>query len=201
MSRHGDKFGPQRLKIHGLAAGGLGGVQNKGHTAPAAQVCDFLRRQNIAEHIGNVVKNNGLHFSGKLLFKLAQNQVRPEQGRSCHLDGHALDGGQRPGDGIVLIARDQHRVPRLYQCVDGDVQPVGRVIGEYHVFRLGHVKQLCGRLPAGQGGLRRLERRLMPSPARACKMIHGIRNSPGDAGRLLQGCGGAVEINHTSTSR
>ena len=41
--------------------------------------------------------------------------------------GHASDVPEGPGNGVVLVAGDNHRVPGGYQASDGDVQAVGGV--------------------------------------------------------------------------
>ena len=110
----------------------------------------------------------------------------------------ALDEGA--GNGVVLIAGDDHPAARLDQGVNGNIQPVGGIEGKDHLLRLRHMEQRGRLLPAGKGGIRRVHGRPVASPAGAGQMVDGPGRCPGHAGRLLQSGGCAVQINHSATS-
>ena len=109
-------------------------------------------------------------------------------------------GVEGPGHGVVLIAGDHHPAARLCQGFYRDVQAVGGVKGKHYPLRVVYVKQPGRRLPTGKGGLRSRHGRPVPSPARAGQIVDGPGRGSRHSGRLLQGGGGTVQIDHRATS-
>ena len=64
-------------------------------------------------------------------------------------------GGQRPGNGVVLIARDDHTPSRRHQAFDGDVQCVCGIQCEHHLLRIVQMKKLRQLTAAGKRRVRR----------------------------------------------
>ena len=60
-----------------------------------------------------------IHPAPQLLLKGGQHPCLVEDRRLGHPDGQVPPGTQRAGDSVVLIAGDEHGVPRAHQGVDG----------------------------------------------------------------------------------
>ena len=100
----------------------------------------------------------------------------------------------------MLIAGNEYGVPRSDQGFDGQVQGVGGVEGEDHLFRVVYVEEFGCLLAAGKDRFGGLHGRPVSPAAGAGQMVHSVRSRPHDSRRLLQGCSGTVQINHSSTS-
>ena len=199
VPRHGDEGRSQLSHPHRQAAGGLGGVQHKGDPPRPAQGGDLPNRQHEAEYIGHVGAEHRLHVPVQLPLKGRQLGLPVKKGclRHPHLRPQGAEGA---GDGVVLIAGDHHRVPRLQQGADGDIQAVGGVEGKHHLLRVLQMEELRRGPAAGEGRLRRSHGGGVAAPPRGGQMVHRPGHGPGHGGRLLQGGGCAVQIDHNSTS-
>ena len=201
MAGHGDESSPQLIQVHRQAAGGLGGIQNQRYAPSGAQGGDLGHRQHIAKDVGDMVAYDCGDLRGQQPLELVQDGLRLKQGRGGHLHLDVWDCGQRPRDGVVLVAGNQHGVPRLDQGLNGDVEPMGGVEGQYHIVGLPHVKQLRRRLAAGEGGLRGQHGRLVSAPSGRGHVVDRIGAGTGHGGRFLQRGSGGVQVDHRSTSR
>ena len=141
VSRHGDKGCAQLPHVDGQTPGRLGGVQHKGNSTFPAQGRDALHRQDEAEHVGHMVTNDGPHRLVQLALKGADLSLRIKE-RACSHPDIDTKGVERSGDGVVLIAGDHHGVPGLQQGMNGEIQPMGGVGGEHHLFWALHLKEL-----------------------------------------------------------
>ena len=150
MSRHGDKGCAQLPHVDGQTPGRLGGVQHKGNSTFPAQGRDALHRQDEAEHVGHMVTNDGPHRLVQLALKGADLSLRIKE-RACSHPDIDTKGVERSGDGVVLIAGDHHGVPGLQQGMNGEIQPMGGVGGEHHLFWALHLKELRRCLTAEKG--------------------------------------------------
>lgn len=199
MPRHPDKGTAQLIHVDREASGGLRRIQDKGHSSAPAQFRHPRHRQDIAEHVGDVGADDARYLRRELLGKGFQHGVRPEQRGPGGLDA-AAQGGQRTGDGVVLVAGDHHRIPGLYHGFDGQIQRMGGIEGKDHVSGVLQMKEFGGCLSAGKGRISRQHGRFVPAPPGACHMLHGIGDGPPDRGRFLQGGGRAVQIDHQSST-
>ena len=97
---------------------------------------------------------------GQIVFKGLIHGLRLEQRRTGHFYGHVRDSRQGPGDRIMLVAGHQHRISRLDQGMDSQIEGVGGVEGKDDLLRGGHVEQPRRRLPAGECDCRGLHSRI-----------------------------------------
>ena len=157
---------------------------------------DFVHGEGVAEDVGGVGADDGLypsiHRPAEALDHLAGVEKPPVDNPA----GHAPDVPEGPGNGVVLIAGDNHRVPGRYQAPDGDVQAVGGVGGQDDVFRCGNVEQLRRLHPAAQHQVRRHPGGGMVTPSGGGHGVNRVCHRRWDGGRLLQRSGRAVEIDH-----
>ena len=114
--------------------------------------------------------------------------------------GHAADVRQGPGDGVVLIAGYDHRVPRSHKAADGDVQAVGGAGGQDGVVRLGYVKELRRLHPAAQHQVCRQAGGRVVSPSGGGHGAHRAGHRRRNGVRLLQRGGCAVKVDHRASS-
>ena len=170
--------------MDGQTPGRLGGVQHKGNSTFPAQGRDALHRQDEAEHVGHMVTNDGPHRLVQLALKGADLSLRIKE-RACSHPDIDTKGVERSGDGVVLIAGDHHGVPGLQQGMNGEIQPMGGVGGEHHLFWALHLKELRRCLTAEKGGFCRPHGGNMPAAARGCQAPHCGRNRPRHGGRFL----------------
>ena len=185
VPRHGNEGGPQLTQGKGQAAGRLGGIHDQGDPPAPAQGGDVLDGQDEAEHIGNMGAHRRPHLRGQRPAEGLQSGRPVKQGAVRHPHRHPRDGPERPGDCVVLITGDHHGVPRPDQGFDGQIQPVGGIESKDHLFRLRHIKEGGGLLPAGKGGVRRRHSGPVSPPAWAGQMADGPGAGPGHLRRLL----------------
>ena len=137
-------------------------------------------------------EDSRVHLPRQLPLELLQKEVRAEERGLDQFDPHAGDHGQGAGHGVVLVAGEDHGLPRLDQRAHGNIQPVGGVERQNDPLRLANPEALGGGLPAGQEGLRCPRRRAVIAPAGAGHGGQGLGHGLGDRRGLLQGGGGAV---------
>ena len=200
VPRHGDEGRPQGLEVHLQAAGGLGGVHDEGHPPVPAGGGDLFDGQDEAEHIGHMGAHGEVGPPVQRPDEGVQGGLLVEQGRPGHPQLQTGDGVEGPGHRVVLIAGEHDPSPRLCQGPDGDVQAVGGVKGKNHPLRIRDVEQPGGLLPAGKGDPSRLHGGAVAAPAGAGQVVDGPGGGPGHRAGLLEGGGGAVQIDHRATS-
>ena len=96
----------------------------------------------------------------------------------------------------MLQVRGDHVVPRADETVDGDVQGFGDVGGKDHVVRPGAAQELCQLLPAAVDRPGRRQGPAVGPPGGVAHGGQGLRHRLGHLGRLVQGGGRIVEIDH-----
>ena len=120
VARHGNKRRPKAFQIQRQDACGLGRVNDKGDSPPPADLRNDLHRLHKAEHVGNMIADHSVQTGADQQVKGLSHRLRAEQRSACH--GHiGLKRRQRSGDGIVLIAGDQHSSPAGNQTFDGNI--------------------------------------------------------------------------------
>ena len=82
----------------------------------------------------------------------------------------------------------------------GDIESMGSVKRKNHLIDAGHMKEGSRLLPTGEGSIGGSHSRPMSSPSRAGQVVNGVCGGASHRGRLLQGGGRAVQIDHSSTS-
>ena len=167
MPRHGDKRRAQRIHVYRQHPRRLRRIQHEWHTLLPTQRRDALYRQSEAKHVGHVCADHRVRRtrqrSGELPYHLLPIKQRPIRYRQLH----AGDSVQRPGNGVVLIPRNDHPSAGLHQRMHGNVQPMCSAGGEHHSRRISHAKQLCCQCAALQVCfLRRPRGRITPPPRR-----------------------------------
>ena len=185
------------LKVHRQHARRLGRVHDQGHSFPLAKCRDLIDGQDEAEDVGDHGTHNKLRlFDPFLEDAQAGSTVEKRRGGD---DDLRTQGFQRPRDGVVLIAGDEHLCPRLCKRMDGDVEAVGRVHGEDDVVRIRHAEKLRRLFPAAIDELGCPHRGGVTAAAGACAGAHGVDHGAGNRGRFYE-CGGRViEIDHSPT--
>ncbi len=196
VARHGHIGRAPFTQAHRQDSGGLGGIHHQRHAPAAADPGDVLHRQLIAKHVGDMGADHRRHRAVHRRFKALRHLLRGEQPPVDDAHRHIPDGVEGPGHRIVLIAGDHHRISRLHQAPDGQIQAMGGAAGEDHLLRSRRVK-VSGRLAAqlqhhlgGPPG-----RRIVPPPRRGHR-ADSLRHRPRHRCRFLQRGGGTVEIDH-----
>ena len=194
----GNKLRPQGIQLHRQRPSGLGCIQNKGHTLLPAQGSHFLHRQNIAEHVGHMGKYRRIRPGTEGTPKLLQGIVPVKQPPPRHL--HLRPQGiQRAHHRIVFKPGHRHAASGLYQTANGNIQAMGAIGGEHHLLRAA-VEKLPRRLPAGKHHLRPSLRRPIAAPPRAGTGAHRPLHRPVNSGRLMEGGGTIIQVNHSTSS-
>ena len=198
MPGHGDKRSPGLLQGNRQAACRLGRVDDQGHLPRPAQGRDLFDWQPVAEDIGNVCADHRVAGLAQRRLQTGQ-KVRWLEERPAHRHDLGPQGGQRPGDGVVLKAGDDGPASRAQQRGNGDVQPVGRVHGEDDLLCF-RVKERGSGLAAGEERLVRRDGRCVAAAAGAGAAVHRLADGPFHLRRLFQRRRGGVKIDHRTTS-
>ena len=187
---------PQGRHVQGDGPRRLGGVQDQEGPVGMGQGGDAGDIRHIAGDVGGV----GAHHSPGV------GPEQPLQGvivqaavsvRRKEAQAHALplQGIQGPEHRVVLQVRGDGVVLRGQQAADGHIQGHGGVGGEGHMVWPGTAQQPGRQAPGivhrpggGHGGP-------VGSPGGVARRADGLRHRPGHLGRLVQGGGGAVQIN------
>ena len=199
MSRHGDEGGPQGLHVQGENSRGLGCVNDEGNTPVPADGGNLPHWLDEAEDIGNVAANHGV----KARTHQAAESLRHRPGLEEWGGGHGnirSQDLQGPGNGVMLIAGDHHFPSWPDQAFNSDIQSVGGVECENHLFRVFQPKQLRQLRAALESRVGSPGRSGIASPPRGAHRGQGLPHGGGDGSGLLEAGGRAVEINHASTS-
>ena len=88
-----------------------------------------------------ILNAHGIRATFQNASHLLHHLFGTKEGRIHHHDLHAGYCVEGPGHRIMLIAGDDNSAARTDQSVDGDVQAVGGVGGDDHLFRRIYTKQ------------------------------------------------------------
>ena len=128
-----------------------------------------------------------IHPAPQLLLKGGQHPRLVEYRSLGHPDGEVPPGTQGAGDGVVLIAGDEHRGARTHQGMNGQIERMGGVVGEHHLLWIGYIEELGRRLPQSVEGVRCPHPRPMSASARAGHMCHGPCGGRGHRDAVAEG--------------
>ena len=201
MARHGHKVRAPLIHGDGQDPGRLGGVHQERDGSRPAAGGDLADRQDIAEDVGDVGADDSVRPLFQLPIQVLQELLRLKEGGFHRPRPHPRNGGQRTGDGVMLPAGEEDPSPRPHHGLYRQVQPVGGVVGQDDLLRPGHPKELCRLLPEGQEGPGGPAGGTVVPPAGTGHRPHRLRHGPGHRRGLLEGGGGAVQIDHSDTSR
>ena len=201
VSRHCHEGRSPVRKRHREYPRGLGRIHDQRRIIPPAQLRNRLHRLHAPEHIGYMVAHHRIHAPAQGTVKSIQYLLRRKQRRVRHYHFHPRNAVQHPCHGVMLISADGHPSAGPHQASNGNVQPVGSIGGKDHLVRCRNLKQPRCRLPAGKGRLLRSPGGRGIPASRGRHSPHRPGHSSGYLRRLFQGCGSAIQIDHTLTSR
>ena len=186
---------PQGRHVQGDGPRRLGGVQDQEGPMGMGQGGDAGDIRHIAGNVGGVGAHHGPGVGPEQplqgVIVQAAVSVRRKEAQAHALP---LQGVQRPQHGVVLQICGNGVVLWGQQAGDGHIQGHGGVGGEGHMVRPGTAQQPGNQAPGivhrpggGHGGP-------VGSPGGVARRADGLRHRLGHLGRLVQGGGGAVQI-------
>src|SRR5690348_15864954 len=133
MTGEDDHIDSESLHVDGEDAGGLGGIDDEGDAALAADSADVGNRMHRANHVCAVIQHQtpSIWTHGPFNFLRINEALRVERyDRSfgAVVAHHMVYGAN---DGVVLLVRCNDVVTSRKQAGDDEVKRIGNVVGEY----------------------------------------------------------------------
>ena len=183
------------IEVQGKVPRGLGPVQGKGDAVLGRDGADGFRVLDRTRHVGAVVNQDqfgvGTDESMDIVgidtpLRIGGDPIEADVG---HLQ-------QRPHNGVVLHAADDHMVPRMEIPFEEEVQPIGVARGQDHMSGLlREVEEALELFPEGQGDQLRLLGVLVDGTIeRRAHLVEIAHHGLGHRFRLREGGGGVVKI-------
>jgi len=202
VAREADGAGAQRREIEGQDPGCLGGVYHQRQPVGAAEAGHPRQVHRVPDEVGGMGAHHAPRPGRQQPFKIPVIQPAPAVRRNkVHRAALGPQPIERTQDGIVLQIGGNHMIPRPEQPRDGDVQRLRGVGGEAHVIRTGTAQQRCQLFPGAVDQARGVQRAAVGTPAAVAQTAQRRRNRLRHLGRLAQGGGRVVQIDHGLTTR
>ena len=195
MTGNGQGTELEPSEVQGIVPRSLGPVQPKGDAVLGGDGADGFRILDRTGHIGAVVNQDQFGVgTDEPMDIVGVDTPLPIGGDPIEADvGHLQ---QRPHDGVVLHAADDHMVPRMEIPFEEEVQPVGVARRQDHVGCLLRKKEeALELLPEGQGDqLRILGVLVHGAIERRAYLVEIAYHGLCHRFRLREGGGGVVKI-------
>ena len=201
VSGEAEDVHPQRLHVDGPRACGLGRVHDKRKTVLFCKSRDERKVGQVSGHVRGVGHGHkaGVRAEKALELVVAQppGAVHLHEADLCPLLPQAVEGPQHR---VVLTDRRDDVVAGADKAGEGRVQRLRHVGREGDAVRAFGMEKRCKRLPGAVDEAGRVKGRLMGTTARVAPMGQCVQHSLPHAGRLLEGGGGVVKVDHGLTT-
>ena len=201
VSGEAENIHPQRLHVDGPCARSLGRVHDKRKTVLFRKSGDERKVRKIARDVGSVRHHDKTGIGAEKFFELLIPQppgvVHLHKTHFCPLLPQAIE---RPQHRVVLADRRDNMVAGADEAAERCVERLGHVGRESNAVRAFRMEKCCKCLTGMVDDPGRVKGRLMRPAARIARMFQRIQHGLPHAGRLLQGGGGVVEVDHGLTT-
>ena len=183
------------IEVQGKVPRGLGPVQGKGDAVLGRDGADSFRVLDRTGHVGAMGHEDQPGIgTDESMDIVGVDESFCICGKSVEADLRHLQ--QRPHNGVVLHAADDHMVPRMEIPFEEEVQPIGVARGQDHMGGLlREAEEALELFPEGQGDQLRLLGVLVDGTIeRRAHLVEIAHHGLGHRFRLREGGGGVVKI-------